>query len=388
MVERAKRSLLIFFVALALASCERGKDLSQDEIKKNNALVVGGVLSLTGGAAAYGSDAKKGAILAKEIINRKDEDVEVEFICIDDKSDKTEAARVARQLVDIHKVNIILGPAISPSALSVGKLCEERGIPMVATSATQDEVTAADSYNRQFVFRVCFNDSFQGRILAHFAAKTLNKKTAIIVYDKTLSYSIGLAKTFREDFEAFGGSIKHVENYSVRDTDYSVLIDKVARIDADILFIPGWDENVGPMLKQAGNKWDKFVLLGGDAWPSNRLLELAGGNIKNAYAVSHFLSDDPDLLAQEFSKSYIAKYNEKPSPFAALGYDAMMLIYDAAKRAGSQTAPELKKAITTTECLKLVTGEITFDEFRNPQKDVIIVKILPDKIEFFKRIKL
>jgi branched-chain amino acid transport system substrate-binding protein len=375
-------TLLLAAIAFLAAACG-GRSTSES----GKTLVVGSVLSQTGPAAAYGSDADKGARLALETLTAEKLPFKVQYISQDDKSDKTEAAKVAQTLIDADHVNVILGPAISPSALSVGKLAEERRIPMVGTSPTLDDVTASSTYDRKYVFRVCFNDSFQGKALARFTAESLGKKSAAIIYDKTLPYSIGLAKTFREVFEQLGGKVKYEESYSVQDTDYSTLIDKVAAFDVDVLFIPGWDENVGPMLKQAGNRWDKFILLGGDAWPTHRLLDLAGGNIKNAYALSHFIPEDPSPEVQQFDAAYRKKYGELPSPFAALGHDAMVLIVDAAKRSASLDGPSLRDALASTKDLKAVTGTLSFDDKRNPQKEAVILKIYPDHFAFFKRVK-
>lgn len=380
-----KLLLVTFLFMVFLGGCGSETPVPND----NRELVVGSILSLTGGAASYGSDAEKGVQLALDEIRSQGDSLRVQLISMDDKSDKTEAAKVARQLIDINNVDVILGPAISPSALSVGKLAEERSVPMVATSATQDEITVSPEYNRQFVSRVCFNDALQGKALARFAVNALSKMKAAIIYDKTLSYSIGLAETFMEEYEALGGSVLYRENYSVNETDFSALIDKVAQFeDVELLFIPGWDENVGPMLRQTGDKWDRFTLLGGDGWPSNRLLELAGGNIKEAYALSHFQPDDPDSLVAKFVTAYNAKHGETPTAFAALGYDAMMLIYKAAQNTPSLDRVSLNESITGMRDLKLVTGTITFDEYRNPQKDVLIVKIHPDEITFFQRLHI
>ena len=372
---------LVGLAYLAVACQGRGTNT-----ESGKTLVVGAVLSQTGPAAAYGGDADKGARLALETLAAESLPFKIRYVSQDDKSDKTEAAKVAQTLIDLDHVNVILGPAISPSALSVGKLAEERQIPMVGTSPTLDEVTTSNTYDRKYVFRVCFNDSFQGKALARFTVERLGKKSAAIVYDKTLPYSIGLAKTFREVFEKQGGQVKYEESYSVQDTDYSALIDKVADFDVDVLFIPGWDENVGPMLKQAEDRWDKFILLGGDAWPTNRLLDLAGGNIRNAYALSHFIPEDPSPEVKQFDAAYRNKYGELPSPFAALGHDAMILIADAAKRAASLDGPTLRDALAATKDLKLVTGTLSFDDKRNPKKDAVILQIYPDHFAFFQRI--
>lgn len=376
-------------MAVLLASCrdnDGGNTGGGDPETNVPVLKVGGILSKTGGAAAYGGDADKGAKLAADEINAKGS-LRIEYRSSDDKSDQTEAVKVARTLIDVDGVDIILGPAISPSAVSVGKFANEREIPIVATSATLDDVTASAEYDREYVFRVCFNDSFQGSVLGRFATESLEAKTAAIIYDKTLSYSIGLSATFEEAFTSRGGEILHRENYSVKDTDFSALVDKVAEFDVDVLFIPGWDENVGPMLKQAGSKWDKFKLLGGDGWPTDRLLELAAGNIPECYAVSHYSPEDPTERVAAFNAAFRKKYGEEPSPFAALGYDAMYLLADAAGRSADFDGASLRQALSATSDLELVTGSIRFSEKRNPVKDAVIVRIHPDKIVFHQRLQ-
>ena len=376
--------LILSFLMLSLVGACRPGPSTTGKPK----LIVGAALSKTAGAAAYGSDADLGAKLAaKELNAQADFPFNIEYVALDDKSDQTEATKVARTLIDVYKANVILGPAISPSALSVGKLAEDRQIPIVSTSATLDTVTRSDSYDRKYVFRVCFNDSYQGKVLAKFASDSLKLKKAAIIYDKTLPYSIGLSNTFRAEFTSLGGQVIHEENYLVTDTDYSALIDKVALFDVDLLFIPGWDENVGPMLIQSGDKWKKFTLLGGDGWPTNRLLDLSGGNIEKAYALSHYSTEDPTPEVKSFDEAFQKEYNAQSTPFNALGYDAMMLIADAAKRAKSVDGKQLREALSKTDGLQLVTGSIRFDEHRNPQKDAIVVQIRSDKIVFHSRVK-
>lgn len=379
-IDKSRRRAAIaalFVVASLTAGCDRTQ---QDQ---KPALVVGAILSKSGAAAAYGSDADKGAQLAYDQLSRGDRPFALKYISLDDKSDKTEAVKAAHTLIDVDGAKAILGPAISPSALSAGKYADERGVPTVATSATLDSITDG----RRNVFRVCFNDAFQGRVLASFVAGNLHKLRAAIIYDSTAPYSIGLAKTFRTEFARRGGTVAYVQNYSVTDTDYSALINKVARYDVDVLFIPGWDENVGPMIKQAAGRWNKFILVGGDGWPTNRLLELAGSDIPRAYALSHFIADDPNPVVQKFVQGYRARYGGDPSPFAALGYDAMNLIVNSAQRAKTTDSAAIRDALERTSGLQLVTGVFSFDRQHNPQKDGIIVSISPKGIHYFGRAK-
>lgn len=373
--------LPVAVLACAPSGCRETGTPGKQELR------VGALLSFTGGAAAYGTDVDKGARLAVDELNALNEPLRVKYTAADDKSDKSEAATQARALVQTQGVHVILGPAISPSALSVGKYVEEHQIPMVTPSANQDEVTHSSEYDRTYVSRVCFDNAFQGRVLARFIRDELGLRRVATIYDKTLSYSIGLSASFKSELEQNGGTVVHEEFYSVKDTDYSTLIDKVAQFDVEALFIPGWDENVGPMLKQSGRKWDRFMLVGPETWPSNRLLELAGGNVGRSYALSHYVPDDPNPIVARFTKAYQERYREIPSPFAALGYDTMKLIWHAAKRARSLAGPDLKDAINTTRDLELVTGTVTLDKHRNPQKDAVIVRVEPTGFKFHRRVK-
>lgn len=367
--------------AATLTSCDRQSGQDRPTLR------IGMILSESGGAAAYGADAKRGAEVALEMARAEGLPFDVDVVSRDDRSEQTEAANAATALINIDHVNAILGPAISPSALSVGRLAQENGVPMVVTSATLDSITRTDEYDRTFVFRACFNDTFQGQAMASFVFNSLQDRTAAIVYDSSLPYSVGLSRAFRADFERLGGRVVSQDTYSSTDTDFSALITRTARVDADVLFIPGWDEHVGPMIRQAAGRWNKFTLIGGDGWPTDRLLQLAGPVIPEAYALSHFQPENPSPQAAAFIEAYRARFGSNPTPFAALGYDAMRLILDAAKRASSLERESLRASLAATRELPLATGTFSFDETRSARKEASIVAITPQGFTLRERVR-
>jgi len=128
-------------------------------------------------------------------------------------------------------------------------------------------------------------------------------------------------------------------------------------------------------------------VVGGDGLPTQKLLSLAGGHIPETYALSHFSLDDQRPVVKEFISEYREQYEVDPSPFSALGYDAMMLLADAAKRAGSFDSKAIRNTLESTDSLSLTTGEISFDEHRNPIKDAVVVRILPTHFEYVQRVR-
>ena len=368
---------IYFALLLALFSCNNS----------TNNIKVGGLFALSGGAVAYGEDVKKGTELAIEEINSTSP-IKLELIIKDTKSEKNEAVKAFEDLVTLNKVSAILGPTTSPNAIVLGGLADQYRIPMIVQVATQDEVVKSNNYQRKFVTRICFNDAFQGRVLADYAYFDLKGKKAIIVYDNSVSYSVGLSDSFEKQFIKNGGEIVFKASYSVEQKDFRALIEKIALLDADFLFLPGWDENIGPMLRQAQNKWDKFVILGGDGITTDKFIELSGGNLKNVYTLGHYNPNSENPKVKKFIDSYKNKYGVVPSPHAALGYDAVYVLYDAIKKSGKEkvSSDDIIENLKKIKELELVSGNISFDDSGDVIKSGVILKVTKDGYEYVKTV--
>ena len=354
---------------------------------KHEHIRIGGLFALSGGAAAYGEDLKKGTELALQEINALNPDFMLELIAKDTKSDRNEAVKACEDLISINRVSAILGPTTSPNAIVIGRISDQYGIPLIVQAATQDEVTKSNDYQRKYVIKICFNDEFQGRALADFAFRDLQKSKAIIIFDNSVSYSVGLAESFEKRFIEHGGVIVSKSSYSVEQKDFRALIDKITLLDADLLFIPGWDENVGPMLRQSQNKWDKFVVLGGDGLPTDKFIELSGGNLNNVFALAHYNPNSDDKIVKDFVSAYQSKYNTIPSPHAALGYDAVYVLYKAMIDCNGEITPDMiMNKLKEMKEMELVSGRVSFEASGDAVKSGVILKITKNGYEYIKTI--
>jgi len=355
---------------------------------KNNNIRIGGLFALSGGAAAYGEDLKKGTELALEEINSINPDFKLELIAKDTKSDRNEAVKACEDLISINRVSAILGPTTSPNAIAIGRISDKYRIPLIVQAATQNEVTKSNDYQRKYVTKICFNDEFQGRALADFAFRDLQKEKAIIIFDNSVSYSVGLAESFEKRFVENGGTIVSKTSYSVEQKDFRALIERISLLEADLLFIPGWDENVGPMLRQSQNKWNKFVILGGDGLPTDKFIELSGGNLNNVFALAHYNPNSEDTKVKDFVSAYKNKYNTIPSPHAALGYDAVYVLYEAIKACNGDVTPDnIMNNLKKMEEMELVSGRVSFDESGDAIKSGVILNITESGYEYIKTIE-
>jgi branched-chain amino acid transport system substrate-binding protein len=249
---------------------------------------------------------------------------------------------------------------------------------MISPSSTNVEVTKRGDY----IFRVCFIDPYQGKVLASFARKNLKAETAAILVDARSDYSVGLAEAFHKDFVAMGGRIVDEMKYSEGDSDFSAQLTALRDSRPDVLFVPGYYTDAGLIARQAKSLGLKATLLGADGWDSPKLVEIGGDAIEGAYFSNHYSLDDPAPAVKRFVEAYKARYGSEPDSIAATSYDAMRLLADAVTRAGSTEGKRIRDSLAATTDFPGVTGSITMDAERNPIKPAVVLKVEGGRYRF------
>jgi branched-chain amino acid transport system substrate-binding protein len=254
---------------------------------------------------------------------------------------------------------------------------------MISPSSTNPRVTETGDY----IFRVCFIDEFQGRLIADFARKTLKARQVAVLTDVKQDYSVGLADYFKQPFTAAGGKIVAEQSYSGGDKDFKAQLTAIKAANPDAIFVPGYYTEAGLVARQARDLGITVPLFGGDGWEAPQLIEIGGAALENTYYSTHY-SPERDLTeVQNFVKKYRAKYNnEIPDAMAALGYDSAMVLVDAMKRAGTTESSKLRDAIAATKDFPGVTGKTTLDEKRNATKSAVIITVKDGKFKYVETI--
>ncbi|GEK33674.1 ABC transporter substrate-binding protein [Kurthia sibirica] len=362
----------------ALAGCgSKGKEASGDDSKE---IKIGMNLELSGGVASYGSGIEKGATLAIDEINASGgiDGKKIKVVKIDNKSDSAEATAAAIKLATKEKVVAQIGSATSGNTLASVQIANKNKMPVIGPSATSPTVTVDDKTGKvnDYAFRTCFIDPFQGEIAANFAVDTLKAKKVAIFADSSSDYAKGLAKSFKETIEKKGGEVVEEAAYVAKDTDFKSTLTLLKSKKPDFIYIPGYYEEVGLIVKQARDVGIDVPLMGGDGWDSPKMQQLAGGTaLNNTYFTNHYSAEDPDDKIQKFVKAFKAKNDDKtPDAFNALGYDTVYWLKDAIERAGSTDGEKVQKALADTKDLTLVTGNFTLDENHHPQKTATVLE--------------
>ncbi|NLP28325.1 MAG: ABC transporter substrate-binding protein [Clostridia bacterium] len=353
-----------------------------------NTIKIGLNYELSGQVATYGRSLVEGIELAFEEINSNGGvlDKKIEAIKIDNKSEAQESANITTRLATKEKVVLILGAATSGNTKAASPVANRYKVPLVSASATADDVTVDKNGKvRDYMFKTCFSDSFQGVIMAKFAGEDLGAKKAAMLVDTSSDYSKGLADSFKKNYT---GEITIEEAYKKGETDFKAVLTNIKSANPDVLFVPGYYEEVGLIIKQARELGIDVPVVGGDGYDSPKLVELAGKDALNkVYYTNHYSSKDTSEEVTKFIEDFKAKYNKEPDAFNALGYDLGYLAADAIKRAGKADPEAIKDALASTKDFKAVTGTLSMDENHNPVKSITVLEVKDGEVTFLKKLE-
>ena len=179
---------------------------------------------------------------------------------------------------------------------------------------------------------------------------------------------------------AKGGEVAGEEAYLQKDTDFKAVLTKIKTMNPEVLYVPGYYEEVGKIIKQARELGMTLPIVGGDGWDSPKLAEIAGAApLNNTFFTNHYSPDDTSAASKAFVDAYVKAYNQKPDAPAVLGYDGARLMIDAISRAGGTDGAKVAKALAETKNYKAVTGDTSLNETHDAVKSAVIIEFKDGK---------
>src|SRR5436190_16833139 len=362
-----KRILIASIVIASLLSACQTQRGGGDKVR------IGVFMSLTGTTANFGISSVNGIKMATDEVNSAGgiNGKQVELLVQDDRSDASEAATIVTKFVTQDQVHGILGEVASSRSIAAAPIAQNAHVPMLTPSSTNPEVTKKGDY----IFRSCFIDPVQGAAIAQFAAKSLNAKAAAIMVDRKNDYSTGLEKVINETFTKLGGKIVAVQSYQEGDQDFNAQLTSLKGLNPEVLFVPGYYNDVGLIAKQARDKGITVPLIGGDGWDSTQLYQIGGKALNGSYFTNHYSPYDSAPNVQKFVNDYKARFGALPDALAATAYDAAKIMFDAIKRANSLEGTAIRDALAATKEFPGVTGTVTFNKDRDAVKPIVMIEI-------------
>ncbi|MBS4749915.1 ABC transporter substrate-binding protein [Carnobacteriaceae bacterium zg-ZUI78] len=367
---------MLTVATLALGACSTASNKATTNTANTETVKLGANFELSGAVAAYGTPMLDAMNLAVEETNASGGVLgkKIEVVKLDNKSDSTESASVATKLATEEQVVGIVGPATTGDANAQTPVITKAKTPVVLPAATGDNVTVDHSGKvLDYVYRVAYSDSFQGKALAQFANDTLNSKKVVLLKDSSSDYAKGLSESFQS---AYTGEVVATESFASKETDFNAVLTKIKDTGLDTLVIAGYYEEAGLIIKQAREMGITATILGGDGFASSKLTELAGKeNVNKVYYTNHFTTLSTDEKVQKFLKAYKEKYGKEADAFAALAYDAAGVLLKAIEKAGSTDRAKVTEALGQTKDYEGVTGKFSIDDKHNTVKSTYVIEL-------------
>ncbi len=361
--------------AAALTGCGGGGSGSSS--KSEDTIKIGADLEMTGNQAAYGTDAIRGANIALEEINAAGGVLgkKLEIVALDNKSEPSEAAAAAQKLVD-EGVVAVIAPNMSSNALAAVPLFNAAQIPSVSPGATNPKVTVDEKTGEviPYSFRACFIDPYQGQVMANFVSGKLQMKKVAILIDNSSDYAKGLARYFMDAFTALGGEIVGTEAYLQKDTDFNATLTKIKNLNPDFIYVPGYYQEVGLIVKQARALGITVPFGGGDGWDHPTLMDIAGAEaLEGTYFSNHYAIEEDNETIMKFVNAYRAAHNANPGVYGALTYDTTKLLAQVINEVGSAEPEKITEGLRNLTSYSGVTGDMSFTETHDAKKAAFIL---------------
>ena len=388
------KKLTVLFIAITLLmsitfliSCSKNDP---------NTIKIGVIAELTGDVPAVGASCKNAAEMAVAEINNAggiqlgDKKYKVDLIIEDNAGKADQAASSAQKLITQKKVVAIVGPNVSRYALPAAEIAESSKVVLITPWSTAPKVSLDSKTGapKKYVFRSCFIDPFQGRVLAKFALDNLKLKKAAVLYDVASEYNKGIAEIFKEVYEQNGGKVVAFETYTTNDKDFSSQLTKIKKAAPEIIFLPNYYSEVPLQIQQAKRLGINVPFIGSDSWGSEELLKLCGKDCNDYYFSTHYAADAATPATKKFIENYKAKYGSTPDDVAALTYDSFGLLWQALNTAGKNDRQVVRDALAKIPQYDGVTGSMQFKEGSgDPIKSAVILKIKDGKFVWFANAK-
>jgi len=379
-----KKIILLLCLGLLISGCTNEK-ASAPTIK------IGLIAELTGSIPAVGASCRNAALLAVKIINADGgldvggKKYPIELVIQDSGAKPEQAAAIAQKLITQDRVLAIIGPNSSSNAIPASEIAEKAQVVLITPWSTNPKTTIniRTGQPKKYVFRACFTDVFEGRVLANFATDTLRVKKVAILYDIASDVLKSQAEQFQKYFTAKGGVIVACETYTGGDKDFSAQLTKIKRAQPEILFAPSYYTDVPLEVAQAHRLGLKIPFLGSDAWSTEDLIKMSGPAVEGFYFSNHYSPNSNNPVTKAYVAAYQAAYSNTPDDIAALTADAFGLLFQALTMSGKLDRQALRNSLSQLRSYQGVTGNISFFGTGDPIKGAVILQIKNGKFVWF-----
>lgn len=332
---------------------------------------IGFIGPLTGDVAPYGEGWRDGALLAVEEINTAGgiNGRMLELVPEDGLCKPKDATNAAQKLIEIDKVQAIVGGFCSSETLAVAPIAEEAKVVLMSPGSTNADITESGDY----IFRACPSDALQGEIMAIYMYDEGYREVAIMYANS--DYNLGLRNVFSKKFTELGGEIVVEQNYEQDAKDMRTQITKIKDAAPEALYLVPYPADGTIILVQMKELDVDLPVFAPESMCVDKVL-VDSGEAAEGMVVSTPTFDEAAPKTAEFLQKFNDRFGYKPelTSYSANAYDVVYLFADAMKQ-GHITGTEIKDYLYTVTDYTGAGGKLTIDENGDAIKELILMRV-------------
>ncbi|MCQ2497056.1 MAG: ABC transporter substrate-binding protein [Lachnospiraceae bacterium] len=349
-------SVIFTMIMLCLTACASGD---------NDTIKIGSIHPLTGSMAYEGQAMVNSQKIAIDKINSEGgiNGRKLELVVKDSMGTSSGAANAALKLAN-DGVIALTGTYTSSSAQVVSRMAEKTKIPFVVTVASSDSLLK-NGY--KYTFRIQPSVSvFSKNFLDYLKfVKTDDMKTVAFIYENS-NYGAGIAEYISDHIDETGLEIVGMLSYAATTSTLSSEVTKLAALNPDLLVPIGYYSDQSLLMKEILERDIHFnTILGcaNGAFSDAKFLDAYGNQVDGIYDINYRYnpnSSETDYLL----KTYLEEYGVDIPVHAIYGYESIMVVADALRRADTDDANSVRDALAAADIKEhiLPQGDIVFDE--------------------------
>jgi branched-chain amino acid transport system substrate-binding protein len=343
--------LVAIIIILLIASAYYISQQPTGQVTSGEPIKIGFIGPMTGDAAEIGLRTKDAVELAVNEINDGGgiNGRRLEVVYEDGRCNSKDAADAANKLVNVDKVQVIIGGVCSGETLAAAPIAEKNKVVLISSCSSAPKITEAGDY----IFRVFPSDVFQGAFGAEYAYNNLGVRRAAILY--TIS-EVGSAikDVFKKRFTELGGTIVAEEGFGQDTSDMRSQLTKIKATNPEFIYALAYTSGASLILKQSKEIGLNAKILDTDAGNDPTIIELAGN------AAEGFMITVPEPKVPNFEQKFREKTGKDPLHCSYYAYDIVNIIASAMKNVGNN-GEMVKNELYKIKDFDGITGKIAFD---------------------------
>ena len=331
-------------------------------------------MPLTGPVSEPGKNALYGIKLAQEEYNKLNKP-KINLIIEDSKSQPKDGISAINKLIFQDKVKVVIGDIMSSVFLACAPIAQQNKVVMISPGASNPSVREEGDY----IFRIYLSDDYDGRIMANYIIKVLEKRKVAIA---TVSndYGLGVEKVFIENFTTLGGHISLQERFPQDNINFRNTILKIKNANPEIIYFVGNPKENGYFVKQSRELNLNIPITGNLSFENNEFINIAISAFDSIiFSAPYFDINSEKEHVESFVKSFNEAYKRNPDIAAGLGYDVLNILLFALKKSEFDIS-SLKDDLLLIRNFVGVTGKTSFDNKGDVIKDVYIKTVYGDGV--------